>query len=100
MPDEFWGRVLRRKADLVLREVAGESLLIPIRGSLADLQRIYTLNRVARAVWAELDGGRTMAEVRERLLERFEVGREQLEGDLREFAAQAVADGLAEEVPA
>uniref|UniRef100_A0A7C3V7F9 PqqD family protein n=1 Tax=Desulfobacca acetoxidans TaxID=60893 RepID=A0A7C3V7F9_9BACT len=72
----------------VYRRIAGECLLVPIRQQVADLQYIYVLNPVANRIWELLDGQRTLAEVRDRLLEEFEVSSEELEQDLHEFIAQ------------
>jgi hypothetical protein len=72
----------------VYRRIADECLLVPIRQKVADLQYIYVLSPVANRIWELLDGVRTLAEVRDQLLEEFEVGPQELEQDLREFIAQ------------
>jgi hypothetical protein len=72
----------------VYRRIADECLLVPIRQKVADLQYIYVLSPVANRIWELLDGMRTLAEVRDQLLEEFEVSLGELEQDLREFIAQ------------
>jgi hypothetical protein len=72
----------------VYRRIADECLLVPIRQKVADLQYIYVLSPVANRIWELLDGRRTLAEVRDQLLEEFEVGPQELEQDLQEFIAQ------------
>jgi hypothetical protein len=72
----------------VYRRIADECLLVPIRQKVADLQYIYVLSPVANRIWELLDGRRTLAEVRDQLLEEFEVSPQELEQDLREFIAQ------------
>jgi hypothetical protein len=69
----------------VHRRIADECLLVPIRRQVVDLQYIYVLNPVANRIWELLDGKRTMAEVRDRLLEEFEVSAGELEQDLQEY---------------
>ncbi|MFZ2087955.1 MAG: PqqD family protein [Desulfobaccales bacterium] len=72
----------------VYRRIADECLLVPIRQQVADLQYIYVLNPVANRIWELLDGKRTMAEVRDQILEEFEVGPQELEQDLLEYIEQ------------
>ena len=70
------------------RRIADECLLVPIRQKVADLQNIYVLSPVANRIWELLDGRRTLAEVRDQLLDEFEVSPQELEQDLQEFIAQ------------
>lgn len=72
----------------VYRRIADECLLVPIRQKVADLQYIYVLSPVANRIWELLDGRRTLAEVRDQLLEEFEVSPQELEQDLQEFIPQ------------
>jgi hypothetical protein len=93
------GTVYRRNPDVLGRLVLGETLLVPIRGELADLQRIFSLNPVAQHIWSQLDGEHDLATVCDGLVTRFEVQAAQAEADLFEFIAQLTAVGLVAEVP-
>jgi hypothetical protein len=72
----------------VYRRIADECLLVPIRRQVADLQYIYVLNPVANRIWELLDGKRSLADVRDQLLEEFEVTSQELEQDLHEYIKQ------------
>jgi hypothetical protein len=76
--------------------VAGESLLIPIRGRLADLQRIFALDPVAEHVWSRLDGVADLDAILRSVLDNFDVGEEQARRDIGEFVAALEAGGLVE----
>jgi len=91
--------VYRRKADIVSRQVLGEALLVPIRGELADLQRIFALNPVAQHIWEQFDGEHDLAALRDGIVARFEVEPAQAEADLTDFIEQLAAAGLIAEVP-
>ncbi|MCP4364531.1 MAG: PqqD family protein [Planctomycetes bacterium] len=67
---------------LVHREIAGEILLVPIRRNVADLQSIYTLNEVAADVWQLIDGERSVSQMKEELVKKYEADEEELEEDL------------------
>jgi len=90
--------VYRRQPDVVGRQILGETLLVPIRGELADLQRIFALNPVAQHIWTQLDGEHDLAALRDGLVAAFEVEPAQADADLAEFVAQLRAAGLIAEV--
>lgn len=90
--------VYRRQADIVAREVAGEMILVPIKGHLANLQRIFTLNPVGEFLWSQLDGRSTVREITRRLVREFEVTAEQAEADTLQFISELEVAGLVERV--
>ena len=93
-------RIYRRNTDVIGRQVLGETLLVPIRGELAELQRIFALNPVAEFIWSLLDGEHALSVVRDSMAARFEVEPAQAEADLAKFVAQLSAMGLITEVSA
>ncbi len=90
-------RKIRRSGDVVFRSVAGESLLIPIRGNVADLRYLFALNPVGEFIWRELESAKTAGEIVERVLESFDVSREEAEQDVRGFLDELIEQGLAAE---
>lgn len=74
-----------QKPKIVTRFIAGETLLVPISGNLADMQRIFTLNPVAAFIWEALDGKTGFDHLCQGIIARFEVSKEQAEKDLTEF---------------
>ncbi len=83
--DVLWETVFRKSDNIVSRRITDEMFLIPIRGKLADMQRIFTLDPVAEFIWQDMDGTRRMKDIRDRLLDLFDVGRETADSDIREF---------------
>ncbi len=79
---------------MVFREIAGELFLVPIRGDIADMQRIFALNRVAAHIWEQLDGIRTFDQLREGIVARFDVGDDVAGKDLRHFIEALIEAGL------
>jgi pyrroloquinoline quinone biosynthesis protein D len=70
------------------RDAGGEgTLLVVERG------RITEFNILGGEIWKLCDGTRDVGAIVEELLPRFEVGREELTGDVREFLADLVARG-------
>jgi hypothetical protein len=92
-------RVLRKSDQIVTRELAGETILVPIRGTLASLQQIFVLNPVAAFIWEQLDGERSLDEICEGILERFDATPATARGDLLELVEGLLAAGLIAEPP-
>jgi hypothetical protein len=83
---------------VVARDVAGELLLVPIRRRVADLHSIYALNDAAATVWNLADGNHTISEIRDRLLEQYEVEPERAAHDIAELMTRFLELGLVEAV--
>ncbi len=87
-------KVFRRKDDIVHRKIAGETILVPIRGSLADMQKIFSLNPVGEFIWDELDGARSLREISAGIQAAFDVTEEEANADLEAFVAELLREGL------
>jgi hypothetical protein len=87
-------RVFIKAEEIVARKIAGETLLVPIRGELANMQRIFSLDPVAEYVWEQLDGERPVERICEAVLEAFDVTRRQVEVDIPEFIEELLEAGL------
>ncbi len=87
-----------KKLPCVIRRIADETLLIPIRGQAADLDAIYVLNDTAAFLWSQLETTGDVAALSAALCETFEVSHEQAAQDVAEFLA-ALEEGGIIEVP-
>jgi hypothetical protein len=70
---------------MVGRRIAGEYVLVPIMGSGAEVDSIFTLNRVGAFIWENFDGRRTGEEVVAALGRKFDVEPDQAQQDYCEF---------------
>jgi hypothetical protein len=78
------------------RVVADQGLLVPLRGGVADLLNLFTLNEVGTEVWRGMQEGMTREEIAERLVGRFEVERDRALDDLDEFVQVLLGQGIVE----
>ena len=92
-------RVFARNEGTVSRSVAEEKLVIPVRGKLADLQKIFALNPVADFIWEQLDGKKSLSEICSAITASFEVETEQASRDLCELIEDLLSNDLVIEVP-
>jgi hypothetical protein len=74
--------VYRRSTEVVSRQVGAESILVPIRQNVGNLDYVYTLSPVAARVWALLDGRRSLHDLVTEICDEFEVDAETAEADL------------------
>lgn len=73
--------VYSRNSGFVFRKIAGESILIPIRKQLNQVNSLYVLNETAAAIWDRIDGHSSMDDILNSLAREFEVSAEQLSQD-------------------
>lgn len=91
---EIWGKIFKKKKEIVSREIAGETILVPISGKLADMQRIFSLNPVAEYIWNQLNGKRNLQEISGNIPSVFDVNKEQVYADVHEFIAELLKEDL------
>ena len=89
------GTVYARTPDIVPRQIAGDTILVAVRGELARLERIHVLNTVGEHVWGILDGKRTVAEVASNVCEIFDIDETTALADVTDFLADLEDAGLA-----
>lgn len=80
--------------DLVSRDIAGESIIVPIRGHVGDLEGVYTLNEVAARIWQLIDGRTSVREILDTVTREYDVGIEEAVKDLLDFFQDLEAAGL------
>ena len=84
----FLDKVYTKSDSIVFRKIADEFILVPIRQNVGDLESIYTLNKTAARIWELIDGKIKVGEIKEKLIEEFEVTPEEAEKDLVEHLQQ------------
>jgi hypothetical protein len=84
----------RRSANVVFRHILDEHILVPVRGELADMQKVFALNPVGAAIWEALDSPRTQSELVEQVVQRFAVAESAAQADVTAFIAELQREGL------
>lgn len=75
----------QRSDRIVARRIAGEFILVPLVGKGANLDSIYSLNRVGTFIWDRLDGRTTGHALVAALCSQFDVTTPEAEEDFRDF---------------
>ncbi len=87
-----------RMKNIVTRRIAGETLLIPVYGSTADMQKLYVLEGAGEFIWQQLDGHASLQVVATAVMENFNVERAVAENDVEELVGKMTGAGLIEKV--
>ena len=77
-----------RNQDFVFRTINHEAILVPIRDNVGDMGCIYSLNEVGAFVWGQLDGRKTIGDVKNLVLEAFDGVPASVDRDLQELVEQ------------
>ena len=80
--------VYKKSESIVFRKIADEFILVPIRQNVGDLESISTLNEVAARIWELIDGKMKVREIKDKIVEEFEVTPQQAEKDLIKYLQQ------------
>ncbi|MCZ2844961.1 MAG: PqqD family protein [Candidatus Bathyarchaeota archaeon] len=84
----FLDKVYKKSDSIVSRKIADEFILVPIKQNVGDLESISTLNELAARIWELIDGKKKVREIKDKIVEEFEVTPQQAEKDLIEYLKQ------------
>jgi len=88
-----------RSRSVVSRVVAGETLIVPVRGKVGDLASIYSFNGTGSLIWKLLDAPRSLHDLVEAVEHEYEVTREQAQKDVKQFMNDMLSVGLLDVAP-
>ena len=81
----IWESIFDKSEDIVHRKIEDETILVPIRGALVDMEKIFSLNALAEYIWEQIDGKKPLLKIRNRVLDTFEVEKDQADADIHDF---------------
>ena len=88
----------KQSSDIVTREIAGETMLVPLRGNIADMARIFALDEVSAFIWDLLDGSRGIEDISKAVTKEFDVTHDVVATDTKQFLDDLLAAGLVEKM--
>lgn len=83
-----------RNTAIVSRDVAGETIVVPICRGVGDLDSVYTFNPVGRSLWGLLEESRTTEELANWVVTNYAVEVEQAFADVQRYLAELQQIGL------
>lgn len=85
---------MKRNTDFMLREIAGEVILVPTGAATQRFNGMITLNEVAAFIWKNLDESETKEILVDKIMDEFEVDRETATRDVEGFVGVLYEHGL------
>ena len=83
-----------KEKELVTRDVAGEEIIVPIKGHVGDLEGVFTLNEVGALIWRLMDGQKTVRQLMEAVRNEYDVEASEAEKDVVDFLRSLEDAGL------
>lgn len=87
---------MRASQDLILREIAGEFILIPVGQAALKIHGMINLSESAACLWKKLQEDCTEDALVETLLSEYDVDRQTAAADVREMVEQMRQVGVIE----
>ena len=81
-------KIYSKSDSIVFRKIADEFILVPIRQNVGDLESIYTLNETGARIWELIDGKKKVNDIKDMIVDEFEVTPEEVEKDIIEHLMQ------------
>lgn len=88
--------VMKLEKNIIVREIAGEYILIPTGEAALKMTGIFAVTEVGAEIWKRLSQGKDEDAVIAELLAEYEVDEATLRQDYAEFIGRLVDSGLAE----
>ena len=79
---------MKLKKEFIFREVAGETLVVPVGSMALKFNGIISLDPVGTLIWKALEQEKNREEILAEILENFEVEKQVAEADMDEFLKQ------------
>ena len=85
---------MKIKDGFILREVAGNYIVVAVGNAVKDFNGVITLNETGSFLWKKLEVGATEEELKSALLEEYDVSEELATKDISAFIKKLTDAGL------
>lgn len=85
---------MRIKKDFILREIAGDYIIIPTGTTALEFNGLITVNEVGVALWEMLQEEVTLDDLVKGILDEYDVSEEIAREDIQEFLEELIKGGI------
>lgn len=85
---------MKIKKELIKRDIAGETVLVPVGKTIYDSHGLFVLNELGTFLWALLPGAENADALCDAVLAEYEVSREEAARDISDFLAKLEELGI------
>ncbi|MGF0032426.1 PqqD family protein [Bariatricus sp. SGI.154] len=82
--------------EFILREIAGEYVLVPTGATTQEFNGLITLSETAKFIWEHMEEADSLEEMIQLLLDNYEIDEETAKRDAIEFISQLLNAGFVE----
>ena len=75
----------KRNENFVFRQIENETILVPIKDHVGDMNCIYNLNEVGAFIWQNIKCKNSVSDIKKMILSEFDATESEVEADLDEF---------------
>lgn len=79
------------KKEFMLRNIAGDNILVPLGGTINDFNGLIAINEIGKFIWENIESSKDEDELLQRILDEYEVERDVAKADLDEFLGKLKA---------
>ncbi|MCI6091308.1 PqqD family protein [bacterium] len=85
---------MKLEKEFVLREIAGDYVIIPVGKTVIEFNGLITVNEVGVSIWNMLQNEVTFDQIVQGILNEYEVEESVAREDIREFLDQLIDGGI------
>lgn len=85
---------MKVEKEFVLREIAGDYVIIPVGKTVIEFNGLITVNEVGVSIWNMLQNEVTFDQIVQGILNEYEVEESVAREDIREFLDQLIDGGI------
>lgn len=82
------------KKEMILREIAGENILVPGADAVLDLNGLFVVTETGAFIWKLLSEVDSEAEILDKMLEEYEIDVETAQKDIADFLERLRSFGI------
>lgn len=90
---------MKTNKDFMLREVAGEYILIPTGGAAQKINGMIRLTETAAYIWKQIDTTTDLAGIEKKVMEEFEVDERTAKQDVHGFMKGLYLYNIVKDIP-
>ena len=87
---------MRIAKEFILREIAGECVLVPTGATTQEFNGLITMSDTARFIWEHIEQAESLEDMIEMILEEYEIDEETARKDAVGFISQLLQAGFVE----
>ena len=85
---------MKTHPDFILRQIAGENILVPCGEAAKRVNGLINLNSTAAFIWQNLNDAKDLDELTARVMENFEIDEETARRDVNGLTAELILMGM------